>query len=249
MGAANRLRGVLGAALHALDREAYDRFFAPSRHDGPSGLADPPRPFVLRAEHLDNRRIPADAAFHFDLRLLDVRGSWVPLLRQAFSRVDGAELVSVDGADMPLALSLQAATDPVSCLRVRFLTPTELKSGGALAARPEFAMLAARIRDRISTLRQCYGSGPLEIDFAAFGARAAAIRMTDCRIEHVNASRHSRATGQTHPLGGFTGEAVYEGDLSEFLPYLKAAEWTGVGRQASWGKGALAVCPETKDLR
>ena len=41
-------------------------------------------------------------------------------------------------------------------------------------------------------------------------------------------------------LGGFVGEAEYEGDLTEFVPYLRAAHWTGVGRQTAWGKGALA---------
>jgi hypothetical protein len=37
------------------------------------------------------------------------------------------------------------------------------------------------------------------------------------------------------------GEAEYEGDLTEFVPYLRAAHWTGVGRQTAWGKGALAI--------
>ena len=33
----------------------------------------------------------------------------------------------------------------------------------------------------------------------------------------------------------------YEGELGEFVPFLRAAEWTGVGRQTSWGKGAITV--------
>ena len=37
------------------------------------------------------------------------------------------------------------------------------------------------------------------------------------------------------------GEAEYEGDLTEFMPYLRAGEWTGVGRQTTWGKGAIAI--------
>jgi len=44
-----------------------------------------------------------------------------------------------------------------------------------------------------------------------------------------------------HSLGGFTGEAEYEGDLAEFLPWLRAARWVGVGRQTVWGKGELRV--------
>ncbi|HML16367.1 MAG TPA: CRISPR system precrRNA processing endoribonuclease RAMP protein Cas6, partial [Bryobacteraceae bacterium] len=109
------------------------------------------------------------------------------------------------------------------------------------ADRPEFGTLFARIRDRVSTLRALYGDGPLEIDFKSMGERAARIRMTCCEIRRVDAERTSRATGQRHSLGGFVGKAEYEGDLAEFLPYLEIARWTGVGRQAVWGKGEI-VC-------
>jgi hypothetical protein len=53
--------------------------------------------------------------------------------------------------------------------------------------------------------------------------------------------RRSSRTVQVHPLGGFVGGAEYEGELTEFLPWLQAACWTGVGRQTVWGKGALRI--------
>jgi hypothetical protein len=141
----------------------------------------------------------------------------------------------------PLQLDLEHAGTSVRRVRVQFVTPTELKSGQQLAAKPEFGILAARIRDRISTLRQLYGEGPLEMDFHSFGERAGLVRMTRCDLRHVDVRRHSSRTGQVHPLGGFVGEAEYEGDLTEFVPYLQAARWTGIGRQTVWGKGEIAV--------
>lgn len=45
----------------------------------------------------------------------------------------------------------------------------------------------------------------------------------------------------SHPLGGVTGWVEYEGELGEFLPYLRAATYTGVGRQTVWGHGRLKV--------
>src|ERR1019366_10785807 len=45
---ANTLRGQLGSALKKVDMDAYSRFFAPRAASGPSGFADPPRPFVFR---------------------------------------------------------------------------------------------------------------------------------------------------------------------------------------------------------
>jgi hypothetical protein len=140
-----------------------------------------------------------------------------------------------------LELSLDPGEDRIERVRVRFITPTELKAGQQLAERPEFGILAARIRDRLSTLRELYDKGPLDIDFRAFGDRAALVRMVRCAIEQVNVMRRSSRTGQVHPIGGFVGEAEYEGEVTEFVPYLRVARWTGVGRQTVWGKGEVEV--------
>jgi CRISPR/Cas system endoribonuclease Cas6 (RAMP superfamily) len=81
----------------------------------------------------------------------------------------------------------------------------------------------------------------LEIDFRAMGARAEAIQMTRSEIVRVHVERRSSRTGQRHPLGGFVGEAEYQGELGEFVPYLKLGKWVGVGRQTVWGKGEIEV--------
>lgn len=237
----------------------YARMFEPSAlGSGPSGLADWPRPFVFRATHLDGRTIEPGDPFHFDLNLFDVRPDAVAYLTLAFAQLareglgparSRVELTGVsqlgvnwDSAVAPLELDL-VSSEPITRVLVRFLTPTELKSGQQLATRPEFSILAARIRDRISTLRELYGEGPLDIDFRAFGERAALVRMTRCDIRHTEVERRSSRTGQVHPIGGFVGEAEYEGDLTEFMPYLRAASWTGVGRQTVWGKGEIRCQP------
>jgi hypothetical protein len=110
-----------------------------------------------------------------------------------------------------------------------------------VADRPEFGILAGRLRDRISTLRALYGAGPLEIDFYAMGERAAQVRMSRCDLRRAEVDRLSSRTGQRHPLGGFVGEAEYEGELGEFLAYLRLGKWVGVGRQTVWGKGELGI--------
>jgi hypothetical protein len=236
----------------------YARMFEPSAlSSGPSGLADWPRPFVFRATHLDGRTIQPGEAFHFDLNLFDVKNDAVSYLSLTFAQLareglgpgrSRVELIGVsqsngngDPAMAPLELDLTSSIEPITRVRVCFLTPTELKSGQQLAARPEFSILAARIRDRISTLRELYGEGPLDIDFRAFGERAALVRMTRCEVRQIDVERRSSRTGQIHPIGGFVGEAEYEGDLREFVPYLRAAQWTGAGRQTVWGKGKIEV--------
>lgn len=159
----------------------------------------------------------------------------------ALALFDGKSALHPHGSP-PEVLSLTPSDSTVGSVTVRFVTPMELKSAGhASVAAPEFAILAARVRDRISTLGALYGDGPLFLDFRAFGQRAAAVRLTRCELNHVEVHRRSSRTGQVHPLGGFVGEAEYEGNLTEFMPYLRAACWTGVGRQTAWGKGAIEI--------
>jgi len=237
--AANRLRGAFGAMLHKLDRAPM---FAPSSAFGPSGLQDRPRPFVFRAAHLNGATLAPGETFHFDFHWFDLRRSSLDIVLDAFAQLDPkADLRDIRGAETPLELCLDPPSDPVDHVHIRFETPTELKASGAPVDRPEFGVLAARIRDRISTLRALYDEGPLTIDFREFGERAARIQMTRCDIQHVETSRRSGRTGQVHPLSGFVGEAEYQGDLTEFLPYFHAAKWTGVGRQTAWGHGSIAV--------
>jgi CRISPR-associated endoribonuclease Cas6 len=233
---ANLFRGQLGKHLHRYNPAMYGRFFAPVRGAGPSGLHDPPRPFVLRVRHLEGATLQS---FHIGLNVFETNEADLVHVYQAIGDLAQeslrAEFHGVEGSDL---LRLPLAGAPVAeRVRVTFVSPTELKN----QQRPEFGPLFARVRDRISTLRALYGAGPLEIDFKAMGERAAAIRMTYCETYPVAAERTSRGTGQRHPLSGFVGFAEYEGDLTEFIPYLEIASYTGVGRHTVWGKGEITI--------
>ena len=105
----------------------------------------------------------------------------------------------------------------------------------------DFPVLLARARDRVSTLRSLYGSGPLELDFRGLADRALSVRTVRSELQQVKVARRSSRTGQRHGIGGFVGFAEYEGDLAEFVPYLEAAHWTGVGRHCTWGNGEICT--------
>jgi hypothetical protein len=215
--------------------------------------------------------------FHFDLHLFDLGEPGILHFVETFrelsreglgptrgrAALESAEILGPDGEPRmpvdiepgrwtgrplpPLALDLSPDPAPVARILVRFLTPTELKSGGALAEAPEFAVLLSRIRDRLSVLRALYGPGPLDIDYKGMAERAKRVRLARSNIERVRAQRRSSRTGRVHSIGGFRGEAEYVGELAEFAPYLRAARWTGVGRQTVWGKGAIEVSAPVPD--
>ena len=234
---ANLFRGQFGKILFRRDPATYARFFAPVQETGgPSGLHDPPRPFVLRVRHLDGATL---RKFHIGLNVFETNEAGLTPIYDAMDELAReslrAEVHGMDGSDI-LRLPIIGAS-PAERVRVTFLSPTELKNQET----PEFGPMFSRIRDRISTLRALYGPGPLETDFKAMGARAAAIRMTHCEMHPVAAERTSRGTAQRHSIGGFVGLAEYEGDVTEFIPYLTIASYTGVGRQTVWGKGEISI--------
>jgi hypothetical protein len=247
--AGNVLRGALGTMLRkTTSEEDYSRIFEPASPGlaaggGPSGLADWPRPFVFRAASLDGQALKPGDPFSFGLNLFDMRNPAIDHFTRAFA--EWAHLVSLEQSEVVVDLSPEST--PIPRIRVEFQTPTELKAAGQTgkggAGSGEFSVLLARARDRLSTLRSLYGAGPLDIDFRGLAERARSVKTVRCELRSVAVERRSSRTGQHHDIGGFIGSAEYEGDLAEFLPYLQAAHWTGVGRHCTWGNGQIRVEP------
>ena len=237
--AGNVLRGALGGVLEAC---------APERVRRPSGLKDPPRPFVLRVAHLDGRRFEPGELFAVDVHVFDLHAELLEKFEEALANLALTGLGPGRGAvellrpakNTVVAIDLTARIESASRIRVFFRTPTELKGNPSRDEVP-FGVLFGRIRDRIATLCSLYGEEPLQIDFGALGERAHAVRTLSCDLEHHEVSRRSSRTGAVHGIGGFTGTVEYEGDVAEFLPYLRAAWWTGAGRHTVWGNGVIEV--------
>jgi hypothetical protein len=225
--AGNLVRGALGRALDA-------RIFSPRSANGPSGFYDRPRPFVLRTQPLEGRRFERGEPFTVRVN------SFIPAFadfREAFGRMRWS---LVEARQLP-ELSFTFEARVARRVTVRFITPTELKDAGEVLHEPHFGVLLKRARDRVSALCALCQDGAPEADYAGLGLRAGAVVMAASRVEVIEAVRHSSRTGQTHSLGGFTGEADYEGELGEFVPWLEAASTTGVGRLTVWGNGWIEV--------
>jgi hypothetical protein len=246
----------------------YARVFEPNSAltgTGPSGLADWPRPFVFRARHLDGLTVNPGESFWFDLNVFSPDHTVLAYFVLTFSSLahEGlgpgrgkADLLKVLSGDQllydsatttistgiePLTLDLTTPIDSPGRIRVKFLTPTELKHEHKIAGTPEFPILFGRIRDRIAMLSRLYAGTILDIDYAGTNARAAEVKMIAYTGRQTQNERRSSKTGRFHSIGGFTGAAEYEGYLAEFLPFLEAGRWAGVGRQSVWGKGEIMV--------
>jgi hypothetical protein len=231
------VRGALGYLLP-------EYVFRPTRSAGPSGLRTAPPPFVLRASSLDRARLGSGVEFGFALNLF--APELLPLFEDALQRLAesglGPRRTSLEylGSTVSERRADLCAAEPCARLKVDFVTPTELKGWDSDQA-PSFDLLLRRLRDRVSALRLLYGGGAMEFDFRGLGERAANVETVASALQTVAGSRRSARTARTHPLSGFIGHAVYSGELSEFVPWLRLAEHVGVGRQTVWGHGEARV--------
>jgi hypothetical protein len=192
------------------------------------------RPYVLRVEG-------EGVSLILRVHLLGEAGVALrPVLEEAVSRIVetglGPGRTEVRLSEVPVPEELIVPLAPLSKaperIRVSFLTPTELKARGEIVTGAPFDALFARARDRVLHFA---GGGVIR----ALTEQAALIRQVSEDLRHVDVERYSTRTGQRHGLGGFVGHAEYEGDFRALLPWLRAAEWTGVGRQTVWGKGHI----------
>jgi hypothetical protein len=132
------------------------------------------------------------------------------------------------------------SADPLR-ITISFRTPTLLRANGAIIRVPEFHHLFKRLRDRINALSTFFGDGPLEVDFRNLGERAEKIRTVSSQTDWLDRFRRSSKTKQRHELSGFVGQAIYEGTLHDFLPWLAMGELVHVGKHAAWGNGWIEI--------
>jgi hypothetical protein len=231
--AGNTLRGAL---------LTYEQDWAPPAPLSASGYQDPPRPFVFRVRHLEGKTFAAGESFQVGLNLFDLPG--LERLTRAFRQFESEGLGPVRSRVVLTGLESQrirvALHHPRAEARrvlVHFVTPTELKGG----EQPDFGLLFRRVRDRLSALIALYGRQLMRIDYRGLGERASGVETGTLNLEHVFFERTSTRTGQTHPIGGYIGTAEYTGELTEFLPYLDAAHYAGIGRHTVWGKGEISI--------
>ncbi len=231
---ANIFRGALGTRLPR-------HVFSPTQsQSGPSGLADPPRPFVLRAKHLDGLALTPGETFYLHLHLFAQFSAQITEAFHDAQPFHGAVRLRDSEPQIEIVLPLFPTGSEIDQATVDFLTPTELKHNDTLASTPCFSILFTRAATRLRSLAGFYGQ-PINLDFESLAARSEQIELLEHSLTYERAQRFSTRTGQTHPLGGFAGRARYQGQLRDFLPILRAAQYTGVGRQTVWGKGEIKV--------
>jgi len=130
---------------------------------------------------------------------------------------------------------------PEDRVRLHFLTPVRIKHGGRLVSRPDFHHLVRALLRRISALYYFHCGRRWDYDFTGAIERAQRVRTVRCDVEWEDWERYSGRQGVRLKMGGFVGEAEYEGGLAEFRPLLLLGQMVHVGKACGFGNGRYEV--------
>ena len=99
-----------------------------------------------------------------------------------------------------------------------------------------FLLLFRAILNRLCLLASIYG-GTFRIDRQILEKGAALIKTYNNRLHDASFITFSRTDMKKKNYHGLIGEVGYEGDLSQFLPYVNVGSLLHVGRNTVMGMG------------
>jgi len=144
--------------------------------------------------------------------------------------------------DMDAVVPYHPETDRiVSRLMLEFLTPCRIQYHRKPLRKPHFQAIIRNIVRKLENISYFYGPAPVQYSDTINYDGLELITMDDVSVIWESTSRYSRRQDMVMPMEGFTGYAMYEGPLSQYYPYLKYAEATGLGKNTSFGFGAVMV--------
>lgn len=130
-------------------------------------------------------------------------------------------------------------------LSVKFITPTRIKVDNNLVVDLDFQTFIKALLRRISSLSYYHCENKLDIDFKGMFAEAAKVNTLARNFRWYDWERYSSRQDTKMRLGGFLGDIEFEGDLKDFIPYIRMGEFLHIGKSTSFGLGKYKI---VKDL-
>lgn len=224
-----------------------------------------PHPFIFEPPINNKREYKKDANFSFNLIIIGKAIDYLPYFIYALEEMGNnglgenrgkLQLISVsqgrniiyNGQDKTLKsdvkrqqLNIRTAFKPVNKITIKFQTPFRIRYQGKLAQSLDFHILIRNLIRRIGLLSYFYSDTPFKIDFNSIIKRAEKIRTQNSVLNYQDLSRYSTRQEQRIPMGGYLGEITYQGNLTEFIPYLKIGEMVHLGKGTVFGLGKFKI--------
>ena len=129
-------------------------------------------------------------------------------------------------------------------VKINFLTPVRIVLRGDLSTKFDFNLFITNLIRRISWLSIVHCNEELEFDYKRFIANTDGVKTKERNIKWYDWERYSSRQDIRMKLGGFMGNITFEGDLEDFLPFIKLGEYIHIGKQTSFGLGKYEIVGE-----
>jgi CRISPR/Cas system endoribonuclease Cas6 (RAMP superfamily) len=198
--------------------------------------------FLLAFQELGRRGIGNPAGRYALQRISAVH----PLNDERELVYDGVD-VRANGRDLSIGyaeVDEWAMRLPHDQLTLRFLTPMRVKHQSTYATRPDFAIIVRTLLRRIWALSVFHCNQPWEFNSRELINAAEQVETTHAAVKWADWDRYSARQGQRVPMGGFVGEATYQGDLAGFRGLLALGALVHIGKATVFGNGRYQVVGE-----
>ena len=129
-------------------------------------------------------------------------------------------------------------------IKINFLTPIRIILGGELTTKLDFHLFITNLLRRLSWLSIVHCDEGLEFNHKYFISYTDGVTTKERNIKWYDWERYSSKQDTRMKLGGFMGNITFEGDLEEFLPFIKLGEYIHIGKQTSFGLGKYKIVGE-----
>jgi hypothetical protein len=129
-------------------------------------------------------------------------------------------------------------------VRIRFLSPTRLIESNMLVKAPDFGIFFRRLLERMDELARQHNGGERRSfeDVRRLYQLADEVRLVDQSAQWLELWGPSSRRGQSTPMGGFVGYAVYRSKhWNELLPFLLLGQGVQAGKLTAKGNGVFQV--------
>ncbi len=159
--------------------------------------------------------------------------------------ITGKTLLKEEEIKFPEPVSLKTLvshiTDLSSLTKLKIITisPLSLKFQNKVTKPEEFnfSILIRNLLRRISNLAYFHCEKDINLDFKSIIEISQNIAVLKKDFKLVRIKRKSQRTGQIYAMPGLMGEAIFEGNLAYFYPFLLLGSFVQVGKYTSFGFG------------
>ncbi|HHM24402.1 MAG TPA: CRISPR system precrRNA processing endoribonuclease RAMP protein Cas6 [Bacteroidetes bacterium] len=132
----------------------------------------------------------------------------------------------------------------ISLVSVTLVTPLRMKRLGSENWHLYFRTLIRSVLVRMANLAYSYCGFEEFPEFPETLYRAGRIRIVKENFVWEDWRPPNRRQDDSVRLGGFLGEIIYQGDITEFWPILRLGEVLHIGKNTSFGLGRILVEPD-----